>query len=61
MTKYYVFRKLLDFISEEYDVTDADMDNCLGYTEIAGVAEDGSTIKINVKYADPKEDEKDGN
>ena len=27
MNKYYAFRKLMDFVTEEYEITDADMNN----------------------------------
>ena len=61
MTKYYVFRKLLDFIAEEYEISDADMNNYCGGIEIYGEAEDGSTIQIKVCMTEPKEEETDGN
>lgn len=56
--KYYMFRKLCDFVNDFADVTDADMNNLFGEIEITGTAEDGSTITIKVLL---KEAETDGN
>lgn len=56
--KYFVFRKLMDFVADFCDVTDADMNNYAGDIEISGAGEDGSTIRINVRI---EEAEKDGN
>ena len=59
MNKYWVFRKLIDFVADYCEVTDADMNNYAGDIEILGVdEEDGSTISITVRI---KEGEKDGN
>lgn len=58
MDKYSVFRHLIDFVADDYDVTDAIMNNYAGDIEISGTAEDGSTITISVSM---KEAEKDGN
>jgi hypothetical protein len=58
MSKYFVFRKLIDFVADHLDVTDADMNNYAGDIEITGTDKDGSTITIKVKI---KEDENDGN
>ena len=58
MDKYSVFRYLIDFVADNYDVTDADMNNYAGDIEITGTAEDGSTITINVSM---REGNKDGN
>ena len=58
MNKYFVFRKLIDFVADYCDVTDADMNNYAGDIEITGTDEDGSTITIKVIL---KEGEKDGN
>ena len=58
MNKYYAFRKLMDFVTEEYEVTDADMSNYCGDIEIHGVDETGATITIRVTM---KEGENDGN
>ena len=57
MNKYYVFRKLIDFVADHCDVTDADMNNYSGDIEITGMDyEDGSTMTIKVTL---KEGEKD--
>lgn len=58
MNKYFVFRKLLDFVADYCEVTDADMNNYAGNIEITGTDEDGSTITIKVEL---KEGETDGN
>lgn len=59
MDKYFVFRKLMDFVADYCEVTDADMNNYADEIEIVGIdAEDGSTIRIRVEI---KEGEKDGN
>ena len=56
--KYYAFRKLMDFVSEQGEVTDAEMNNYAGEIEIHGIDADGSTIRIRVHI---EEAEKDGN
>ena len=58
LNKYFVFRKLIDFVADYCEVTDADMNNYAGNIEITGTDEDGSTITIKVEL---KEGEKDGN
>lgn len=59
MNKYFVFRKLIDFVADYCDVTDADMNNYAGNIEITGTdEEDGSTITIKVEL---REGNKDGN
>jgi hypothetical protein len=58
MDKYYEFRKLMDFVSDEYDITDACMNNYSGDIEITGKDETGVTITIR---ATMKEGENDGN
>lgn len=57
MNKYFVFRKLIDFVADYCEVTDADMNNYAGNIEITGTDDDGSTITIKVEL---KEGEKDG-
>jgi hypothetical protein len=57
MNKYFVFRKLIDFVADYCEVTDADMNNYAKNIEITGTEEDGSTITIKVEL---KEGEKDG-
>ena len=62
VTKYYAFRKLLDFVNDYCEVTDADMDNYAGEIDITGIDEDGSTIRIRVDITQAKkEEETDGN
>ena len=56
MNKYFVFRKLIDFVADHYDVTDADMNNYAGDIEIAGEDGDGSTITIRVHIEEAKID-----
>ena len=59
MNKYFVFRKLIDFVADYCEVTDADMNNYAGNIEITGTdEEDGSTITIKVEL---REGNKDGN
>lgn len=58
MNKYFVFRKLIDFVADYCEVTDADMNNYAGDIEVTGTDDDGSTISISVRI---KEGEKDGN
>ena len=58
MNKYFVFRKLIDFVADYTEVTDADMNNYAGNIGITGTDDDGSTITIKVEI---KEAEKDGN
>ena len=56
MNKYFVFRKMIDFVADYCEVTDADMNNYAGNIEITGTDDDGSTITIKVEI---KEAEKD--
>ena len=58
LNKYFVFRKLIDFVADYCDVTDADMNNYAGHIEIIGTDDDGSTINIKVEL---KEGTQDGN
>lgn len=58
MDKYLAFRKLMDFVSDEYKVEDADMNNYAGDIYITGKDETGATIKITVRM---QEGENDGN
>lgn len=57
MNKYFVFRKLIDFVADYCEVTDADMNNYAGNIEITGTDDDGSTITIKVEL---KEGENNG-
>lgn len=55
MNKYWVFRKLIDFVADNCEVTDADMNNYSGDIEITGKdEEDGSTITIRVSIEEGK-------
>ena len=56
MNKYFVFRKLIDFVADYCDVTDADMNNYAGKIEIRGVS-NGQEIIITTEF---KEVNKDG-
>ena len=57
MNRYFVFRKMMDFVADYCEVTEADMNNYLNEIEITGIDdEDGSTIRIRVEI---KEGEKD--
>ena len=56
MNKYFVFRKLIDFVADYCEVTDADMNNYAGEIEITGTDEDGSTITITVDLKEGNED-----
>ena len=47
--KYFIFRKLIDFVADYSEVTDADMNNYAGDIEITGTDDDGSTITIRVR------------
>lgn len=57
LNKYFVFRKLIDFVADYAEVTDADMNNYAGDIEITGADDDGSTITISVHIE--KEEKKD--
>ena len=62
LNKYFVFRKLIDFVADYCEVTDADMNNYSGDIEITGTDDDGSSIKITVRLTEAeKEEETDGN
>ena len=56
MSKYEVFKALLDFVAEEFEVTDADMNNYCGEIEISGKA-NGKIIKIKASITE--EEKKD--
>ena len=56
MNKYFVFRKLIDFVADCCEVTDADMNNYAGEIEITGTEEDGSTITIKVALKEGETD-----
>ena len=54
MNKYFVFRKLLDFMADHGDVTDADMNNYCGNIVITG-EDDEHIISIEVSIKDKEE------
>ena len=56
MNKYFVFRKLIDFVADYCEVTDADMNNYSGDIEVTGTDDDGSTIKIKVTLTEGNQD-----
>ena len=56
LNKYFVFRKMIDFVADYCDVTDADMNNYAGAMEVTGTDEDGSTINIRVSIEEAKND-----
>ena len=58
MNKYFVFRKLIDFVADYCEVIDADMNNYANEIEITGRDDDGSTITIKVEL---KEGDQNGN
>lgn len=58
MDRYLIFRALLDFVADNFVVTDADMNNYAGEIEIEGTTADGSSVSIRVNM---KEAETDGN
>lgn len=55
MNRYYIFRKLLDFVADGYEVSSANMLNYAGEIEITGTAEDGSTITVTVNMGGKKD------
>ena len=57
MEKYFLFREMLDFMANNTEVTDADMNNYCGNLTITGV-DDEHVIKIEVSIKD-KEANKD--
>lgn len=46
--RYFAFRKLMDFVNDYHNVTDATMNNYAGDIEIIGKDENGSTMTIRV-------------
>ena len=48
MDRYMLFRKLMNLVSEDYKVTDANMNNYVGDIEIFGVSPNGD-IAITAK------------
>ena len=58
MDKYFVFRRLLDFLADHAEVTDADLNNYCGDIELTGEA-DGQIITIKVSIKDKEEKKND--
>lgn len=56
LNKFFVFRKLIDFVADYCEVTDADMNNYSEDIEITGTEEDGSTITIKVTLKEGEQD-----
>lgn len=54
MEKYFVFRKMLDFVADYAEVVDADMDHYDGTLMVRGVSDD-QIIEIRVSI-DKKEE-----
>ena len=54
MKKYFAFRKLMDFMSDYAEVTDADMNYCDRYMKIVG-ENDKQTIEITIEFTDKEE------
>lgn len=59
MDKYYMFRKILDMVSDDFDVTDADMNDYCGRIVVKG-ENYSQTIKIEIEL-DSKAEEEDTN
>lgn len=55
MSRYELFQMLLDFVAENYKVTDADMKNYSDEIEISGEIE-GQKIKITVELEEVVEE-----
>ena len=54
MDKYFVFRSILDFLADEYEIVDADMNNYAGAIEITGKDGNGNTITVKVEMTEVK-------
>lgn len=50
MDKYDLFRKLLDFMAEESDITNALLSNWADSIEIQGKTIDGGTLRLEVSF-----------
>lgn len=61
MDKFCIFRRMLDFMADYCNVTDADMNNYAGDIDISGTDDDGNTINIRVKIKQNEEAENNGN
>jgi len=47
MDKYYMFRKILDFVNEDFEITDADINTYDHHIVVEGVCPMG-TIRVDV-------------
>lgn len=56
MDKYFAFRKLLDFLSDYAEITDADMNYCGNRIRVCG-ENDGQTITIDIEIVNKEENE----
>lgn len=57
MDKYYVFRKMLDFVSDETDVVDADLNYFADSMRIVGETDSETiTIEVTIKKKGVEED-----
>lgn len=57
--RYYMFRKILDFVNEDFTITDADINTYCKSMMVEGVCPEGS-IRIEVFPKKEKEVERDG-
>lgn len=55
MDRYYMFRKILDFVNEDFEITDADIKTYDGRIVVEGVSPLG-TIRVEVKPREVKQD-----
>lgn len=58
MDRYFIFKSLLEFVADNYDVTNAKMKNYSDNIEITGVDGNGNTVTISARI---EEGEKIGN
>ena len=56
--RYYMFRKILDFVNEDFTITDADINTYCKSMVVEGVCPEGS-IRIEVFPKKEKEAEQD--
>lgn len=57
MDKYYMFRKLLDFVNEDFIITDARMKDYMGDMVVEGECPEGTIIiTVNPKKKEEKAD-----
>ena len=56
MNKYFAFRKLMDFMSDYAEVTDADMNFLDRYMKIVG-EDDSQIIEITIEFTKKEENQ----